>query len=128
MAGMASFRRLDQAHRRRKSGWIPGLATVAAVGLVFVLGRCAAGPGPAAAPADPPDLRAQVARTIAARVRAVQDHDKAAYLATDADGAWRTEDATRFDSLQAVPFAAWGLSLTADYTGSPAPVQGEAVL
>jgi hypothetical protein len=93
------------------------VATAAAVGLVFVLGRCAAGSGPAAAPADPPDLRAQVAKTLAARVQAVQDDDKAAYLATDADSPWKAADGTRFDNLQTVPFASWTLTLSPDATG-----------
>ena len=61
-----------------------------------------------------PKVRAGVAATLAARSAAVAAHDKAAYLATDAGGAFQTADAQVFDNLTALPLASWSMALAAD--------------
>ncbi|OLE23339.1 MAG: hypothetical protein AUG49_16300, partial [Catenulispora sp. 13_1_20CM_3_70_7] len=63
------------------------------------------------AEAAPEKVRAGIAATLAARTAAVTRHDKPAYLATDAAGWYRDADAQRFDSLAALPLAAWSMAL-----------------
>ena len=99
------------------------LAAALAIGTAaFLVARCGASSAkPQAANAPDTEVRAGVAKTLAARAAAILRRDKAAYLATDAPGSgtWRTNDAARFDSLMAVPLSAWTLRLDAQPTKVP---------
>jgi hypothetical protein len=100
---------------------------VVAVAVAFTIAQCggsvttpshSASQSPTVTTAAPqPEVRTAVAKTLAARAAAVLHHDKAAYLATDATGDWRSLDAGRFDSLMAIPLAEWGLDLDGGATG-----------
>ena len=97
------------------------LGAVIAVGIAFTAAQCAGSSGAtathrptqsaAATAMAEPQVRSAVTRTLEARSLAVAQHDKAAYLATDADTPWRSADAARFDSLMAVPLSEWRLTL-----------------
>ena len=99
----ARLLRLDSGPRRAG-------AAVLAVAVALLATRCVG--TSQGAPAEG-DVRAGAAATLAARALAVINHDKAAYLATDAAGWFRDADAQRFDNLAALPFAEWSMSLAA---------------
>ena len=89
------------------------LGALLAVVLAVVVARCATSDSAQAAPPEP-KVRVAVAATLVARTAAVAAGDKAAYLATDADGAFKTADAQVFDNLAALPLASWSMTLAAD--------------
>jgi hypothetical protein len=113
VSGIERWWRRDPASRRPENGPLRALAAVLAVGIAFLVARCGASSAskPQAATQSEAEVRAAVAKTVAVRAAAVLHHDKAAYLATDAAGAWRTNDAARFDSLMVVPLSAWTLKI-----------------
>ncbi|GAA1974418.1 hypothetical protein GCM10009838_38030 [Catenulispora subtropica] len=84
-------------------------AAVLAVAVALLAARCAA-PSPAAAPTEE-EVRAGATATLASRAIAVTNHDKAAYLSTDAAGWFKDADAQRFDNLAALPVAEWSMQL-----------------
>ena len=91
MAGMAWLRRPDGTSSRLGGQVRVGAALLAGV-IAVVVARCAMTSSARGAPPEP-EVRAAVAATLAARAAAVADHDKDAYLATDAAGAFQTADA-----------------------------------
>jgi hypothetical protein len=108
MAGIPKLRRPDGTSFRLRA-----CAALLAVVIAVVVARCAMTSSAQAAPPEP-KVRAAVAATLAARAAAVAAHDEAAYLATDADGAFKTADAQVFDNLAALPLASWSMALAAD--------------
>lgn len=92
-------------------------AALLAVVLAIVLTRCAMTSSAQAAPPEA-KVRAAVTTTLAARTAAVAAHDKDAYLATDAGGAFKTADAQVFDNLMALPLASWSLTPAADQSAA----------
>ena len=115
MAGMAWLRRPDGTSSRLGGQVRVGAALLAGV-IAVVVARCAMTSSARGAPPEP-KVRAAVAATLAARAAAVADHDKDAYLATDAAGAFQTADAQVFDNLAALPMASWGMTVAADQSG-----------
>ena len=113
MAGIAGLRRPDGITSRFGRGPLRAGAALLAVVIAVVVARCAMTSSAHAAPPEP-KVRAAAAATLAARTAAVASHDKAAYLATDADGAFKTADAQVFDNLMALPLASWGMALAVD--------------
>ncbi|GAA2045970.1 hypothetical protein GCM10009839_57750 [Catenulispora yoronensis] len=95
---------------RLDKGPVRAGAAVLAVAVALLAARCVASSTASAAPSEQ-DVRAGAAATLAARAVAVTDHDKAAYLATDAPGAFRDADGRRFDNLGALPLAEWSMQL-----------------
>ncbi len=113
MAGIPRLRWPDGTTSRLGSGpFRVGVAVLAAV-LAVVVARCAVS-GSAQAATPEPKVRTAAAATLAARSAAVASHNKDAYLATDADGAFKTADAQVFDNLTALPLASWNMTLAAD--------------
>ena len=110
MAGIAGLRRPDGTTSRLGRRPLRAGAALLAVVLAVVVARCAMTSSAQAAQPEP-KVRAAVAATLAARTAAVAAHDKAAYLATDADGAFKTADAQVFDNLAGLPLASWSVSL-----------------
>ncbi|MEY9907662.1 hypothetical protein ABIA35_003892 [Catenulispora sp. MAP12-49] len=128
MAGIPRLRRPDGTAFRPGAGPLGGAwlgdgrwgsgrlragAALLAVVIAVVVARCAMTSSAQAAPPEP-QVRAAAAATLAARDAAVAAHDKAAYLATDADGGYKSADAQVFDNLTALPLASWSLTLAAD--------------
>lgn len=117
MAGIPGLRRPDGSTSGLRGLLLRGRLRAGAAAFVVVLAvaaaRCALTSSAQASPPEP-KVRAAAAATLAARGAAVAAHDKAAYLATDADGAFRTADAQVFDNLAALPLASWSMTLAAD--------------
>lgn len=115
MAGIAGLRRPDGTTFRPGGKPLRAGAALLAVVVAVVVARCAM---TSSARADQPEqqVRAGAAAALAARSAAVAAHDKDAYLATDADGAFRTADAQVFDNLMALPLASWSMTLAAGQT------------
>jgi len=100
------------ADLRQRLGGRPARAgaAVLAVAVALLAARCVVTSKAEASPPEP-QVRAAIAQTLAARGKAVADHDRAAYLATDAVGAFKDADDQRFDNLAALPLAAWSMKL-----------------
>jgi hypothetical protein len=107
VAGTGWLTRRDRSAPRDSNLVRAVFALVVAVSSALLIARCGSSPKPAQSDAQ---VRAGIAATLSARSTAVQHHDRAAYLATDADTPWRSTDASRFDAMAAVPFASWQLT------------------
>jgi hypothetical protein len=117
MAGMARLRRRDEATPGLRQGPLRVSAALLAAVVAVVVARCAVSSTANAAPPEP-RVRAAAAADLSARTAAVAAHDKAAYLATDADGAFKAADAQVFDNLSALPLAAWSMTLADDQSAA----------
>jgi len=117
MAGIAGLWRPDGTTSRPGGKPLRAGAALLAVVVAVVVARCAV---TSSARADQPEqqVRAGAAATLATRTAALAAHDKAAYLATDADGAFKTADEQVFDNLTALPLASWSMVLAAGQSSS----------